>query len=266
MSQQNEAVKSHSIVTPVLFLGLVIAIGGNIYESMRREDLARDLARAQTTTSRQMSQLNDTTKAAISQAHQRFDALESQVEASDTDVSLRQLRSEIKKSTAQLADGVEQKRQQLISQLADLGADTSEKLGRVSGDLENTSADVKRVEGDLNTVNSTVATNAKELAALKELAERNYFEFALSKTKEPQKVGDVRLVLKNADPKHNRYSIELLADDKKVEKKDRTVNEPVQFYLSGSTQAYEIVVNEVKKDKVIGYVVMPKLKARGQAS
>ncbi|HEX4594187.1 MAG TPA: hypothetical protein VH157_07920, partial [Bryobacteraceae bacterium] len=133
MSQQNEVVKSHGLVSSVLFLGLAIAIGGNIYESMRREDLARDLARAQITINQQVSRLNDTTKAATSQASQRFDALESQVENATTDVSLRQLRSEIKKSTTQLADGTEQKRQQLISQLADLGADTNEKLGRVSG-------------------------------------------------------------------------------------------------------------------------------------
>jgi hypothetical protein len=267
MSQQNEVVKSHGLVSSVLFLGLAIAIGGNIYESMRREDLARDLARAQITTSQQISKLNDTTKAAVSQASQRFDALESQVENATTDVNLRQLRSEIKKSTTQLADGTEQKRQQLISQLADLGADTNEKLGRVSGDLESTSADVKRVEGDLNTVTSTVATNAKELAALKDLGERNYIEFNLGKTKTPQKIGDIRLVLKKADPKRNRYTVEVLADDKKLEKKDKTINEPVQLYLSGSSQVYEIVVNQVKKDQVVGYVAVPKVKlARGQTS
>jgi exonuclease VII large subunit len=182
MSQQNEVVKSHSLVSSFLFLGLAIAIGGNIYESMRREDLARDLARAQVTTTQQLSKLNDSTKAAASQAGQRFDTLESQVETATTDVNLRQLRAEIKKSTSQVADGAEQKRQQLISQLADLGADTNEKLVRVSGDLENTGADVKRVEGDLNTISSTVATNSQELAALKELGERSYFEFNLAKT------------------------------------------------------------------------------------
>jgi hypothetical protein len=89
----------------------------------------------------------------------------------------------------------------------------------------------------------------------------------LGKTKAPQKVGDIRLVLKKTDPKHNRYTVEVLADDKKVEKKDRTVNEPVQLYLSGGAQAYEIVVNQVKKNQVVGYVAVPKVKlARGQTS
>jgi hypothetical protein len=263
---QNETTKSQSGITWALFLGLAIAIGGNIYESMSRENLARDIARVQVSTQQQIAKLNDTTKGALLETQQRFGALGSQVEDA-TDTNVRQVRSELKKTNAQLADGVEQKRQQLINQLSDLRVDTSEKLERISGDLENTGADVKRVEGDLNAVSSTVATNSKELAALKDLGERNHFEFALGKTKTPQKIGDLRVVLKKTDPKHNRYTVEVLADDKKVEKKDRTVNEPVQLYLSGSSQPYEIVVSQVKKNEVIGYVAIPKVKpTRGQSS
>src|SRR4029077_7660055 len=105
-------------------------------------------------------------------------------------------------------------------QLSDLRVDTSEKLRRVSSELENTGADVKRVEGDLNAVSGAVATNSKELSALKELGERTYFEFAVGKTKAPQKICDFPLILKKTDPKHYRYTVDVLADDKKVEKKD----------------------------------------------
>jgi hypothetical protein len=256
---QNEVSKSQTGVTLALFLGLAIAIGGNIYESMCRDNLTRDLARAQVSSEQQMAKVNDTTKGALLESKQRVDALESQVEEA-TNANLRQVRSELKKTNNQLADGVDQKSQQLMSQLSDLRVDTSEKLGRVSGDIENTGADVKRIEGDLNAVSGTVATNAQELSALKERGERDYFEFALGKTKAPQKIGDVRLVLKKADPKHNRYTVEVLADDKKVEKKDKTINEPVQLYVSGSSQAYEIVVNQVKKNLVVGYLATPKVK------
>jgi hypothetical protein len=277
---QNEVSKSHTGVVSVLFLGVAIAIGGNIYESMNRDRLERDLSRVQVTTQQQVAKLSDTTKGALLESQQRFDALESQV-AGASDLNLRQVRTELKKTNSQLADGVEQKRQQLMSQLSDLRVDTSAKLEsvsdnldnttadvkRVEGNLENTAADVKRVAGDLNAVSGTVATNSKELAVLKEMGERNYFEFKLSKTKAPQKIGDIRMVLKKTDPKHNRYTVEVLADDKKVEKKDKTTNEPVQLYLSGSSQAYEIVVNQVKKNEVVGYVSTPKGKlARGQAS
>ncbi len=125
--------------------------------------------------------------------------------------------------------------------------------------LEKTIADLKRTNGDLNVQSGLIATNGKELAALKALGERNYFEFKITKAKAPQKVGDVLVQLKKSDPKHNRFTIELTADDKKVEKKDRTVNEPLQFYVSKARQPYELVVNSVEKNMISGYLATPKV-------
>jgi hypothetical protein len=126
-------------------------------------------------------------------------------------------------------------------------------------EVEKTAGELKRVTGDLGVMSGLIATNAKELAALKELGERNYFEFSVAKSKSPQRVGGVRLPLKKADLKQNRYTIELYADDKRVEKRDRHINEPVQFYVSQSRLPYEIVVNEVKKDQIVGYLATPKV-------
>jgi hypothetical protein len=84
-------------------------------------------------------------------------------------------------------------------------------------------------------------------------------EFKLGKTKGPQKVGDIAVLLKKADPKNNRYTISVIADDKTIEKKDKTVNEPVQFMLSKASQPYELVVNDVKKDLISGYLAAPKV-------
>ena len=88
----------------------------------------------------------------------------------------------------------------------------------------------------------------------------NYFEFQLTKTKAPQKIGDVAVQVKRMDTKRNRYTIELIADDKKVEKKDRSVNEPVQFYMAKARIPYEIVVNEVRNDRIVGYLATPKVR------
>ena len=103
-----------------------------------------------------------------------------------------------------------------------------------------------------------IATNGKELAALRELGERNYYEFKLVKSA-AAKVGDLRLKLKKADVKRNRYTLEVVADDKLVEKRDKTVNEPVQLYRTGARIPYEIVINEVKKNEVAGYLATPKV-------
>jgi chromosome segregation ATPase len=160
-----------------------------------------------------------------------------------------------------------------LSKVKDDANSTKNRVGEVSTDLagvktdaaatkaelEKTISDLKSTRGDLGVQSGLIATNGKELAALRALGERNYTEFRLTKEKTPRKVGDVQMRLKAADMKKNRYTIELIADDKLVEKKDKTINEPVQFMLSRATQPFEIVVNEVKKDMISGYLSAPKV-------
>jgi hypothetical protein len=99
------------------------------------------------------------------------------------------------------------------------------------------------------------------LAALRKLGERNYFEFKLGKPKKKEytKVGDIQVQLKDTDPKKNKYTLEVMADDKVTEKKDRSINEPVQFYTGRATQPYELVVNQVQKNVIVGYLSTPKV-------
>lgn len=125
--------------------------------------------------------------------------------------------------------------------------------------LDATIADLKSARGDLGVQSGLIATNAKELAALRELGERTYYEFTLAKGKAPVKVANMVMTYKKVDTKRNKYNVEIMADDKRIEKKDKTVNEPVQMYVGGNRQPYEIVVNEVKKDTIVGYVAVPKV-------
>jgi hypothetical protein len=125
--------------------------------------------------------------------------------------------------------------------------------------VDATIADLKSVRGDLGVQSGLIATNAQELAALRQLGERNYFEFAITKNQKNVKVGGILLSLKKTDVKRNKYNLEVLADDRRVEKKDKTVNEPVQFYISGARQPMELVVNHVSKDQVQGYLSAPKM-------
>ena len=124
--------------------------------------------------------------------------------------------------------------------------------------LDQTLADLKSVRGDMGVQSGLIATNSRELNALRELGERKYFEFTVNK-KAPVRVANMTLELKKADTKRNKYNLNVVADDKRVEKKDKTINEPVQLYVGGARQPYEIVVNEVKKDTITGHVAVPKV-------
>src|SRR5262249_1902097 len=141
-------------------------------------------------------------------------------------------------------------------------ATVSSEVAAAKSERATAASDLKRGNGSLGGLSDRIATNASELAALKQRADRNYFEFDLRRTGQSQRVGDIGVVLRKADAKRNRFTIDVLADDKRVEKRDRTINEPVQFYVSKARQPYEIVVNEIRRDRVIGYLAAPKASVR----
>lgn len=165
------------------------------------------------------------------------------------EMQLGEIRSETKEASSRLTD--------ITTQVGTVK--TSVESNR--SDLDRTIADLRRMTGDMGVMSGLIATNGRELQALRELGERDYFEFTLSKGKLLQKVADIQLLVKKMDPKKNRFTLEIVAEDKKVEKRDRNVNEPVQFYVvSKARQPYELVVNEVRKDQIVGYLAVPKMK------
>jgi chromosome segregation ATPase len=127
-------------------------------------------------------------------------------------------------------------------------------------DLEATKAKLEKAIGDLGVQSGLIATNHDELESLKHRGDRNYFEFTLRKNQK-QAVGTISLQLKKTDPKRSKFTLNVLADDKTIEKKDRTANEPLQFYTTpgGARQLYELVVFSVSKDAVTGYLSTPKM-------
>jgi chromosome segregation ATPase len=159
---------------------------------------------------------------------------------------------------------VKQSAESANAKIADVNNDVTgvkTDLASTKTDLASTKNDLRAVRGDLSSTSSLVATNDKELNELIRRGERNIVKFNISKkNKGFQKVGDISLELKNADPKKNKFTLQVNADDKLTEKKDRNINEPLQFYVSSSL--YELVVNTVTKDSVSGYLSTPKYQAR----
>jgi hypothetical protein len=145
--------------------------------------------------------------------------------------------------------------------LANLGGE----VGKVKDDvaaskaaIEKTQAQLQRAIGDLGEQSGLIARNAEELVALKRSGLRDYFEFDLAKAKAPSAVGPVAIRLKDADPKRHKFNMVLVVDDLAIEKKDKTLLEPVQFYRKGSRQLHEVVVYAIQKDRITGYLSTPK--------
>lgn len=162
---------------------------------------------------------------------------------------------------------------QLRQQIGQVQQDTTTKFGQISTDLSGTKseADATKADleatkgkltstiGDLGVQSGLIARNENEVQELKRLGERDIFEFTLNKSaKGPQHVGPIQLALRKVDTKKYKFTVNVVADDKSIEKKDKTVGEPVQFYVHGARAPYEIVVFEVGKDSAKGYLSTPK--------
>jgi hypothetical protein len=141
--------------------------------------------------------------------------------------------------------------------------DVNKLSGDVSGvknDLDETKGKLDRATGDMGVMSGLIARNHDDVEELKRRGDRNYFEFTIQRAKTPQHVGPVSIALNKTDSKRSKYTITVLADDKSIEKKDRTAGEPVQFYVKGTgrTSPFEIVVFDVNKNTITGYLSTPK--------
>ncbi|MGD0507060.1 MAG: hypothetical protein ABSA27_04640 [Terriglobales bacterium] len=124
--------------------------------------------------------------------------------------------------------------------------------------LEATIAKLQNTIGDLGVQSGLIANTRGDLEALKHKGDRQYYEFALLKGAKPAAFSTVALQLKKTDPKKGKYTIDVTADDKTIEKKDKNQSEPVQFYTGREHMLYELVVWTVDKNKITGYLSTPK--------
>jgi hypothetical protein len=263
---------------------IIVLVAANIYLYVQIDHVRTDMAKVKESLLTEISNLRDQSSVATNSQVRRMETLKEELAAAQA--QSRSLSSQAKAEGIARAEQIgrqiqaEQAKQaqQVNSEISDVKqsasatnakiADVSTDVGGVKTQVSNTQAelqktisDLKSTRGDLGVQSGLIATNATELQALRRLGERNYFEFKLGKTKAPQRVGDITLKLKAVDAKKNKYTVEVSADDKVTEKKDRSINEPVQFYTSKAKQPYELVVNQVQKDMIIGYLTTPKEQA-----
>ena len=125
-------------------------------------------------------------------------------------------------------------------------------------DLASTNAKLDHAVGDLNGQSRLIARTREELEDLRHRGDRSYYEFTLSKGATPTPISTVSLQLKQVDPKRNNFTLNVVADDRTIEKKERGVAEPLQFYTGRDRQLYEVVIFKVETNRVAGYLSTPK--------
>ena len=251
------------IVVFILAFGL---IGYAIYTGNEaKTKLETDLAQANSKAAVMAAQ--------IDQTNSRVADLKGQLEVTTQKLGFTQ--AELAQART-LAQNIKQSQQEsdakLTAQIGQVKQDTDTKIGAVAtdltgakGDISSTKQDLEATKakltstvGDLGVQSGLIARNQEELDQLKRQGERNIFELHLTKSKTHTRVGPIQVTLTKTDPKKFKYTMTLIADDKTIEKKDKTADEPVQFYIKGATRPYEIVIFDVTKDKINGYLATPK--------
>ena len=217
-----------------------------------------------------LSKDQDASKAQIAQLNKDLDSAQAGTEAVAKQVGLTkrelaeraaQLQRDQRAAEARIAE--EQKQQitavngSIEGVKTDVGGVKTD-LGNTKADLEATKSKLQSTVGDLGVQSGLIAGTRSDLEVLKHKGDRNYFEFTLMKGAKPQPVSTISLQLKKADQKKGKYTLNVTSDDKTIEKKDRNVSEPIQFYNGRDHMLYELVVWTVEKDKATGYLSVPK--------
>jgi hypothetical protein len=217
------------------------------------------------------SQVADALKT-VGSTHQEFEkkTRQVQIETRQAQIESRRAKAELQNAIVGKADArqLEALQQESNSKFDSVNSDVGgvkNEVGVVKTDLASTRRDLEGTQRQLvdvrDTLNAAVARNAGELAVLRAKGERDYFEFDVLKKNYTTKVADIQLVLTKTDPKKGRYNVKIVADDNQLEKKDKTINEPVQFLVGHNMVRYELVVNWVHKDRIGGYLSVPKDKS-----
>ncbi len=172
---------------------------------------------------------------------------------------LKEQQASDQKLTAELSQAQKENNEKIVAVATEVGG-AKKDIEATKTDLEATKGKLERSLGDMNVMSGLIAHNRDDLDELRRRGDRNYYEFTIQKSKNAQRVGPVQMSLNKTDPKKAKYTITVVADDKTIEKKDKTSGEPVQFYVKGSARMapYEIVVFDVGKNQITGYLATPK--------
>jgi hypothetical protein len=252
--------ESGSNIGKWILLAVAVAyVGASAYYGYDMHNKLAKLTDDQTAGSKQIADLTKRMQSAESDAETLGEKI------GMTKKEMTERAAELQKQQAASAARLSEQEKKDVSAVAGEVGTVKTDIGGVKTDvastkasLEETKAQLQRTIGDLGVQTGLIANTRGDLEVLKHKGDRQYYEFTLLKGARPQAVSTVALQLKKTDPKRGKYTLTVNADDKAIEKKDRTQSEPVQFYTGRDHMLYELVVWTVDKNKITGYLSTPK--------
>jgi hypothetical protein len=266
MSEFQEPLHHTTVGTP-RWVGLAVAVlGGVSLISLGVGWSALNHANSvEQATQTSVKQANDALNQRLAKEDDINQALQSDLKVVTDKLNLTQgelvaARKQNKSATAAVDHKVDGLATSMKAELANKA--NNDDVNRLNGDVTGVKSDLDATKSNLQMARSEMGTliarNHDEIDQLRRMGQRDYFEFTVSRKGGSQKVGSIQVELKDTNTKKNQFTINVLADDKNFEKKNRSVNEPIFFYTGGTRAALELVVNKVTKSTATGYLSIPK--------
>ena len=265
--------QSQSVALTVAILaGIVLGLAGLIWAIALQVELGKTkdqlaLARQDTAMLQQRMTASDARLRATSETFaQRLGTTQAQIDAKAQAILQRQ-NVEIAKreqAEAKISESVSAVKTDVGSVKSEVGTVKTDVTGvktdvaATQADLATTKSQLQRTMGDAGVMSGLIARNSTELEELKHKGDRTYYEFTLEKNKDPKLLSSIKVQLKKVDMKKGRFTLNVSSDDRLIEKKDKTLDEPIQFYSGKTPALFELVVNNIGKNTVSGYLSVPK--------
>jgi hypothetical protein len=274
--ETSKASRGRGIVLGIVMAALAV---GNVYLISRVDRLQIETANLQSNLQEQIGGVKETSSLSAVEARRELETLRQQIEEARQEAAgraQREARRHADQVAETFAEQQQRRQQELMGGIHDARSVADEASTEVKGvrndllgmkaefedanaHLHETASLLEQTTDDLSEINGVVNENRSEIASLRRLTERDRVRFQLIKSKALQRVADIQLRLRDADAKRNKFTIEILADDKTFVKKDRQAAEPVMFYMGETAQPYELVITKIDKDRVSGYLARPKV-------
>jgi hypothetical protein len=255
---------SNPAVRNVLLAVAVVYVLASLFFIFETRSRVSELEKAQQATTAGVKDLGQRLNTTNTQLQASTEALGARLGMTEQDLQSRMASrtAELERQQRAAERRLAQQHKEVAGEVAtvrtDLGSAKTD-IASTRTDLEATKAKLERAMGDLGVQSGLIARTREDLDELRRRGDRNYYEFTLRKGSTPTPVSTISLQLKKADPKRSRFTLNVIADDKTIEKKDRTIAEPMQFYTGRQRALYEIVVFSVNnKNEVAGYLSTPK--------
>jgi hypothetical protein len=264
MSEQDEQVVVHdgggsNVGKWLLLLLAAIYVVASLYLLVDLRGRTTKLAQDQSASQKEIGDLTGRMQATEAEA----ETLGQQVGITKKELAARA--QELQRSQKAAEERLAQQQKEQINAVSGEVAGVKTDVGGVKTDVASTKEELAATKaklestiGDLGLQSGLIAKTHDDLEVLKHRGDRNYYEFTLLKGAKPQPVSTVSLQVKKIDPKRGKFTLNVTSDDKTIEKKDRNVNEPIQFYTGRDHMLYELVVWTLDKNKATGYVSTPK--------